>query len=71
MRKGRHQNGFLLVGSGLFEPRSLVEGYRQSLQHSLICVWVLSVSGHVQLFETLWTAAHQAPLSMGFSRQEH
>ena len=22
-------------------------------------------------FETLWTVAHQAPLSMGFSRQEH
>ena len=26
---------------------------------------------HVRLFATLWTAAHQAPLSMGFSRQEH
>ena len=26
---------------------------------------------HVQLFETPWTAAHQAPLSMGFSRQEY
>ena len=25
---------------------------------------------HVQLFETPWTVAHQAPLSMGFSRQE-
>ena len=25
----------------------------------------------VWLFATLWTAAHQAPLSMGFSRQEH
>ena len=24
----------------------------------------------VQLFSTLWTAAHQAPLSMEFSRQE-
>ena len=24
---------------------------------------------HVQLFVTLWTAASQAPLSMGFSRQ--
>ena len=23
------------------------------------------------LFETLWTAAYQAPLSMGFSRQEY
>ena len=26
---------------------------------------------HVQLFATPQTAAHQAPLSMGFSRQEH
>ena len=26
---------------------------------------------HVQLFLTPWTVAHQAPLSMGFSRQEY
>ena len=26
---------------------------------------------HVRLFATLWTIAHQAPLSMGFSRQEN
>ena len=26
---------------------------------------------HVQLFETPWTVAHQAPLLMGFSRQEY
>ena len=32
---------------------------------------VLSCFSHVQLFETPWTVAHQAPLSMGFSRQEH
>ena len=25
----------------------------------------------VQLFVTLWTVAHQAPLYMGFSRQEY
>ena len=29
------------------------------------------VLSHVQLFETLWTVAHQAPLSMGFSNQEY
>ena len=28
-------------------------------------VWVLSHFSHVRLFETPWTAAHQAPLSMG------
>ena len=26
---------------------------------------------HVRFFATLWTIAHQAPLSMGFSRQEN
>ena len=29
------------------------------------------VSSHVWLFATPWTAAHQAPPSMGFSRQEY
>ena len=33
-----------------------------------VCICVLS---HVQLFATLQTAAHQAPLSMEYSRQEH
>ena len=30
--------------------------------------WMLS---HVQLFATLWNIAYQAPLSLGFSRQEY
>ena len=29
------------------------------------------LQGHVRLFETLWTVAHQAPLSMGFSKHEY
>ena len=34
--------------------------------------WAHAVSlSHVQLFETPWTIARQAPLSMGFSRQEY
>ena len=32
--------------------------------------WVKSLR-HVWLFATLWTVAYQAPLSMGFSRQEY
>ena len=32
---------------------------------------MLSHFSHVQLFETLWTVARQAPLSMRFSRQEY
>ena len=37
-----------------------------------MCVYmcVLSHFDRVLLFATLWTIAHQAPLSMGFSRQE-
>ena len=35
------------------------------------CVCVLSCFSCVQLFVTPWTVAHQAPLSLGFSRQEH
>ena len=31
----------------------------------------LSRFSHVQLFETPWTVARQAPLSMGHSRQEY
>ena len=33
-----------------------------------VCAQLLS---HVQLFGTAWTVAHQAPLSMEFSRQEY
>ena len=33
--------------------------------------FVPSLFSHVQLFVTPWTVAHQAPLSMGFSRQEY
>ena len=32
---------------------------------------MLSCFSHIWLFATLWTGAHQAPLSMGFSRQEY
>ena len=32
---------------------------------------MLSLFSRVLLFVTLWTVAHQAPLSMGFSKQEY
>ena len=38
---------------------------------SLVCVRVLSRFSCVQLFETPWIVACQAPLSMEFSRQEY
>ena len=36
-----------------------------------VCSAVLSHSNCVQFFATPWTLAHQAPLSMGFSRREY
>ena len=45
------------------------------LQHNkrgvCVCVCVPSRFSHIQLFATLWTVAHQAPLSTGFFRQEY
>ena len=43
------------------------------LAHSQLCVCVCVLRGFscIRLFVTPWTAAHQAPLSMGFSRQEY
>ena len=34
-------------------------------------IGIVKSLSHVQLFVTPWTVAHQAPLSMGFSRQEN
>ena len=45
---------------------SLVQGYLRKSR--VLCAKSLSP---VQLFLTLWTVAHLAPLSMGFSRQDH
>ena len=35
-----------------------------------VYAYVLGHFSHVQVLATLWTVAHQAPLSMEFSRQE-
>ena len=48
----------------------LVIHLRTLLVLYVVCMRV-SVVGHVQLLATWWTAACQAPLSMGFSRQEY
>ena len=46
------------------------EKNRSCVQRELhVCV--LRHFSHVQLFVTLWTVAHQASLSMEFSRQEY
>ena len=37
----------------------------------MLLLLLLSCFSHVRLYATLWTAAHQAPLSTGFPRQEY
>ena len=45
--------------------------FHSSALKILMCCSVLICISCVQLFATLWTVARQAPLSMGFFRQEH
>ena len=44
---------------------------RLSCTFSSLHACMLSCFSHVQLFATLWTVAHKAPLSMGFPSQEY
>ena len=37
----------------------------------LVSISEVKLLSHVQLFAILWTVDYQAPLSMGFSRQEY
>ena len=57
---------FLLL---LFIYLSIIPPY--VIPHILFIFLLLSRFSRVQLLATPWTAAHQAPLSMGFSRQEY
>ena len=59
--------------------QATVHGVAKRVGHDLtiayiyinMCVCVLSHFSRVQLFESIWTAARQAALSTGFSRQEY
>ena len=55
---------------GILQARTLE---RVAMSFSNAWKWKVKVKSlnHVWLFETPWTAAHQAPLSLGFSRQEN
>ena len=45
--------------------------HKKMLNIANYCVCVCQLLSHVRLFAILWIVAHQAPLSMGFSRQEY
>ena len=67
---------FWLIPSYLEEStgqvRPLLLALRAALLFPSTKQWVHAKSlSHVQLFATLWTLVLQAPLSMGFSRQEY
>ena len=49
-------------------PRKLIPGICLEVFH---CSRMLRCLSHVPLFAALWTVSRQAPLSMGFSRQEY
>ena len=51
----------------MIENISFLQEIEQVRKHACMCAQLLS---RVQLFATSWTVAHQAPLSMGFSKQE-
>ena len=44
---------------------------KKTLPNPKLCIFVLHRFSRVWLFAILWTVAQQAPLSMGFSRQEY
>ena len=53
-----------------------IETYFSKFPYSILCEYVLhacmlSHFSSAWLFATVWTEAHQAPFSMGFSRQEY
>ena len=52
---------------GLYRPW----GHKESDTTEQLSLGVLSYFSRVQLFATPWTIAHEAPVSMGFSRQEY
>ena len=62
------------------QPLSMMLGFPQipfPFHFNNFLEWIMGVRkplnhfSHVWLFVTPWTVAHQAPLSMGFSRQEY
>ena len=59
-----------LISILFFHPHNKNTVSWQGRDYYLLCMCVLSLFSHIQLFVTPWTVAHQSPLSMGFSRQE-
>ena len=52
-------------------PRSKADKPAREANLRPVCVYACSHFNHIPLFVTSWTVARQAPLCMGFSRQEY
>ena len=61
----------LSLFSQLYDFSSQSPPFRTSTDSAVLCAVLNRSATSVQLFVTPWTVAHQAPLSMGFSRQEY
>ena len=72
---GESQGGRSLVGYSPWGGKESDTTERLSFPFLFLfmCIFacILSLFSRVRLFATPWTVAHQAPLSMGFSRQEY
>ena len=69
-------DGFLFRKSNYFQQQLSHFAALQCVRVWLLCnlpvlVRVLHRFSHVWIFVTTWTVAHQAPLSMGFSKHEY
>ena len=62
---------FTLKEKSSWETNWKISGNTIPVDILVYCVWMLSHFSCVWLSVTLWTVAHQPPLSMGFSRQEY
>ena len=69
----RNQTQVSHIAGGFFTSWAPGEALKPLSTHACTNTWKrkYQLLSHVQLFVTLWTAARQAPLSMGFSRQEY
>ena len=65
-----YQEGQKLITRGNPRPSS-AQRWPLTILSPDLPVCMLSHFSRVRLFATLWTVTHQAPLSMGFSRQEY
>ena len=61
----------ILITKQILANLRRMKSYQLSFLMTYACMLVLSHFTHVWLFATLWTVAHQAPLFLGFSRQEY